>query len=202
MSTKICIIGGGNLGLSITNGLLSNKNFDSKLLNISKRNTESIKHLKSLGVSVFSDNVKAINEVDLILIAVKPYDVAIVLNQIKNHIKPNQIIVSVASGITIKEILKHLEGNNVNPIYRAMPNTAAEIGESITCIASSDMLKINSEKVKSFFDLIGKTIYIKEELMDAATVLGACGIAFVLRFIRWLKVEYKLGLMLKQLLKL
>jgi pyrroline-5-carboxylate reductase len=63
-----------------------------------------------------------------------------------------------------------------------MPNTAAEFGASMTCIAGEDEHAV--EQVKLLFDQLGKTMVIKEHLMPAATILAACGIAFFLRFIR------------------
>src|SRR5690606_32764305 len=72
-------------------------------------------------------------------------------------------------------------GNELT-IYRAMPNTAASVSESLTCICGNSIQGM--EEVKSIFNAIGKTVFINEELMNAATVVGACGIAYVLRFIR------------------
>jgi pyrroline-5-carboxylate reductase len=65
-----------------------------------------------------------------------------------------------------------------------MPNTATDVSESITCLCSNTNDVKQTSEVKQIFDLIGSTIIINESLMDAATVLGACGIAYVLRFIR------------------
>ena len=64
-----------------------------------------------------------------------------------------------------------------------MPNTAADVSESI-CICSNDNNQENNNKVSEIFNSIGSSIFINEDLMESATVLGACGIAYVLRFIR------------------
>lgn len=65
-----------------------------------------------------------------------------------------------------------------------MPNIAAEIQESITCICSKNANEKQIKLVSELFDSIGFTIPIDESLMEAATVLGSCGIAYVLRFMR------------------
>ena len=65
-----------------------------------------------------------------------------------------------------------------------MPNTATDVKESVTCICSSGDNPTNARKINELFDHLGITIEIDEELMDAATILGACGIAYALRFIR------------------
>lgn len=180
--SKIAILGCGNLGLSLANGLLDSKKISPNQLAVSKRNKTSLSHLENLGVQVFQDNSKAIQGARLLVIAVKPYDVATVLNEIKaNFDSQNQVIISVATGVTIAEIQTILPNAQV---FRAMPNTAADVGESMTCISSSSTDESLIQEVKALFDVLGQTIIIKENLMEAATVLGACGIAYVLRFMR------------------
>jgi pyrroline-5-carboxylate reductase len=65
-----------------------------------------------------------------------------------------------------------------------MPNTAIAIQESVTCLCSNGANKKQVAYVTELFNQLGITISIDEKLMDAATVLGACGIAYALRFIR------------------
>ena len=91
-------------------------------------------------------------------------------------------IVSVATGVTISEI----EACFSEPmdIFRAMPNTASSVNESITMIAVSSDTLDRKDKIVSIFNTVGDTIIIEENLMESATVLGACGIAYVLRFMR------------------
>ncbi len=180
---KIAIIGCGNLGLSIVKGLLEEKEFPVKNIIVTKRNTSGLGFLKDRGIAVTSDNAKAVDQSDIILIAVKPYDLSAVLEEIKGKLIPGKhILISVATGITIQEIKKIIKTKI--PVFRGMPNTAADVKESITCICYEGASPTNVEVVKYFFDMVGTTITIKEQLMEAATVIGACGIAFVLRFMR------------------
>ena len=65
-----------------------------------------------------------------------------------------------------------------------MPNTAADVKMSMTCVATNSDDTESKQMVKNYFDAIGETIFINETLMDSATVLGACGVAYVLRFMR------------------
>jgi pyrroline-5-carboxylate reductase len=180
---KISILGCGNLGLSIVKGLLDKKDFPAKNIVVTKRNVKSIEFLKEQGIEVTSENKKAVSQSEIILVAVKPYDVRAVLEEIKDQLVPGKhMLISVATGVSIKEIKEVVKAGI--PVFRAMPNTAADVKESITCICYQDASPADIEIVKYFFDLIGNTITIKEELMESATVLGACGIAFVLRFMR------------------
>jgi pyrroline-5-carboxylate reductase len=88
----------------------------------------------------------------------------------------------VVTGISIEHISAIL-GMKI-PIIRAMPNTAIAIQESMTCLAAKDASEDQLQYVQDVFGQLGKTVKIDEKLMDAATVLGACGTAFAMRYIR------------------
>lgn len=178
---KIAIIGCGNLGQSILNGLLS-KNIPPQNITVTRRNLKNLEHLQSSGVQITDDNIKAIQESEIIIIALKPYNILEELKKFSPHFKENHILISLATGINIEQIQGSV--NKSIPIFRAMPNTAADVGDSITCICSNNYLPEQIAIVKECFDSLGESIVIEEKLMNAATVLGACGIAFVLRFIR------------------
>jgi pyrroline-5-carboxylate reductase len=92
------------------------------------------------------------------------------------------VLISVTAGVTISKI-QDVTGTRV-PVFRAMPNIASSVGKSVTCICHSGAKADELESVKHLFDTIGTTMIIDEDLMESATVLGACGIAYVLRFIR------------------
>lgn len=180
---KIAVIGCGNLGLSIVKGLLNNKQIDPSNITATKRNVDTINFLKNTGINVTDNNLSAIKNSDIIIIALKPYNILEVLADLKSEFnKDKHILVSLATGITINQI-ESVIGFDY-PIYRAMPNTATDVSESITCLCSNTNDSKQTKEVKQIFDLIGSTTIINEPLMDAATVLGACGIAYVLRFIR------------------
>lgn len=180
---KISVIGCGNLGKSIAKGLIKDKSFSSKNIIATRRNLNLIKDLEESGATITSDNCDAVRKSNIILIAVKPYNVSKIIAEIKPVLIEGQhIIVSLATGLGTAEIAKMLDGKF--PVYRAMPNIAANIGESVTCICGINSDKEQANSVKSIFDAIGESLIINEELMEAATILGACGIAFVFRFIR------------------
>ena len=182
-SVKIAIIGCGNLGTSVANGLLMRADFNPKNLTLTKRNTSSLAEFEAKGVHVHSDNSAAAKYADVILLGVKPYNVTNILKEVLPVLDAKkQIVVSLATGISLKEMYGVLDPQTVT--FRAMPNIAADIQESITCICHEQADPMQIETVKELFDSIGFTISIDETLMEAATVLGACGIAYVLRFIR------------------
>ena len=178
---KIAIIGGGNLGQSIAQGLLGN-NYEPNNISITRNKVELLHNFKEKGVQIYSDNITASRSADVIIIAVKPYKISEILIEICPVITSEKILVSVVSDFSISKIEKSL--TTIPSIIRAMPNTASAVNESMTCLASNNANKEDFRIVTNIFKSLGETIEINEQLMDAATVLGACGIAYVLRFIR------------------
>lgn len=183
MKKNIAIIGCGNLGKSIAHGLLQNSKFEPSQLILTRRNTASLEEFAKKGVRIYSDNKKATQEADLVILGVKPFNVAPILEEISADLDfKRHLIISLATGISLKEIANATENDAV--IFRAMPNVAADIQESVTCICQQNASSNQIQEVKELFDNIGITLSIDESLMEAATVLGACGIAYVLRFMR------------------
>lgn len=181
-SKKIAIIGGGNLGASIAEGLHRSSLYKSENITVTRRKIELLKGLADSGLNVHSDNGLAVKDSEIVIIAVKPYNVDKILNEIKPYLTTGHIVISVATGISISH-MHTVVGENV-PVFRAMPNTAISIGESMTCIATSNANEAQKNEVVTLFDQLGKSIVINEDLMNASTVLAACGIAYALRFIR------------------
>lgn len=182
-SRKIAIIGGGNLGIAIAEGLLKSGFATPQQITITRRNVDRLQPLKEVGVAVTDNNKLAIEASDVIIVALKPYNVKEVLEGLKNSFDAKKhIVISVVTGIFLKELSGILPDNV--PVFRAMPNTAIAIQESVTCLCSVHATNAQVNYVTDLFNQLGISISIDEKLMDAATVLGACGIAYALRFIR------------------
>ncbi len=179
---KIAVIGAGNLGIAIIEGLIKDQSIANQNIIATRNNLNKISFLQDKGISISSDNVDAVKQAEIILLCVKPFKVEEVLNAIKPVLTKDKILISVATGIYLETYENILGKDHV--IFRSMPNTAASVEESLTCISGNSTEEIHLEKVKKIFNPIGETILINEELMNAATVIGACGIAYVLRFIR------------------
>jgi len=184
MNKKIAIIGGGNLGTAIAEGLIQSGFVSPKHILITKRNIQTLNHLERKGVLVSDKNEEAVKYADLVILAVKPFQVNDILLSLKDEFhEGKQLLVSVVTGISIDHITGYLGGKV--PVVRAMPNTAIAIQESMTCIAASrNVPEEQLQYVMEIFDQLGKAVRIDEKLMDAATVLGACGTAFAMRYIR------------------
>lgn len=182
-NAKIAIIGGGNLGAAIAEGLIKSQFVAPQQITVTRRNVAALQPLETLGVNVTSDNQKAIQSSEVIIVALKPYNVKEILEGLRQNFDPKRhIIISVVTGIFLKDLAAIVDHGV--PIFRAMPNTAIAIQESVTCLCYQGASDVQVNYVTDLFDQLGITIAIDEKLMDAATVLGACGIAYALRFIR------------------
>lgn len=183
MNKKIAIIGGGNLGTAIAEGLIQSGFILPKHIIVTKRNVATLHHLERKGVLVSDNNEEALRFADLIILAVKPFQVDDILSKLQGAlVAEKHIIISVITGVSISNILK-IVATKI-PVVRAMPNTAIAIQESMTCISHHDVEKDDIEYIIELFTQLGKVAVIEEKLMDAATVLGACGTAYAMRYIR------------------
>ena len=182
MSKKIAIIGGGNLGSAIAEGLLKSKFCKATDIIITKRNTATLKSLQVRGVKITSANSEAVSKSEIIILAVKPYQVSEVISSFKKELSSKHILVSVVTGVLIKDLETAIEKKL--PVFRAMPNTAIAIRQSMTCLGYNSAAATHTSLVTNLFLALGKVVVINENLMDAATVLGACGTAYAMRYIR------------------
>lgn len=170
------------MGSAIAEGLLKSKFSKAAEIIITKRNVTTLKALKEKGIEVTSDNNAAVKKSEIIILAVKPFQVADVLAGIKKDLTNNKLVISVVTGGLISE-MEEAVGKKI-PLFRAMPNTAIAIQQSMTCICSQYADAADVKYVNDLFSTVGKVVTIDEKLMDAATILGACGTAYAMRYIR------------------
>ena len=178
---KIAIIGTGNLGSSIAKGLISNKSFTS--LYLADKNTANVDIYKTEDyVTVTNDNVLAVENSDMVIFALQPKHINAVLESVASKITDKHIVISVAAGVEIPRI-EGIIGKDKN-IIRVMPNTAISIGKSMTCIAANEKAQDKVRLAQDVFNQLGTTMVIPEDLIQAATVICASGIAFWMRLVR------------------
>lgn len=178
---NIAILGGGNLGTSLAKGLIHSGLISHESLIITEKRDSRLAFLKSQGFRVTDDNRQAVNEASIIVASVKPQQFGSLAEEIKGIITGKHMLISTVTGITFREIESIL---GKIPMLRIMPNTALEICESMTCLSFKNTSTDQEKAMLAIFDKMGKTLVIPEDMMDAATVVGACGIAFALRFMR------------------
>ena len=179
---KITFIGPGVMAEAMLSGLLKNKLIPPENILTSGPIKERVDDLhERYGVRPFTDNNKAAELADVVILSVKPQRLEKVLQGMKDSIKKDALVLSIVAGASIAKISRNLAHEH---IVRSMPNTPAQIGEGITVWTTSETV---NEKQKGFARAIlgafGQEIYVDEEdYLDKATALSGTGPAYVYLF--------------------
>jgi pyrroline-5-carboxylate reductase len=178
---KLAIIGTGNLGIAIAEGLITTNAITT--LYLTKRNIDPITKFEEYkGVKVTSDNRLAVQNSDILIFAVQPGQFEAILHDVKDLLNEKHVLISTITGFPISRMESIIGIDHY--IIRSMPNTAISVGKSMTCICSNEKGKKRIDLAKAIFNRLGTSISIPEEKMQAATVICASGIAFWMRLIR------------------
>ncbi len=168
MKERIGIIGFGNMGEAIAAQI---KN-DYKVF-VFDNDKDKVAGLSDIGIA--NDIIDLLNKVDVVILAVKPQDFEVVLNEIKGHIK-SKLIISIAAGITIRYIANIID---IARIVRAMPNIAVKTGNGVTCLSKGEFASEEDfDFTENLFDYLGETLRIEEKMMDVATAVSGSGPGF------------------------
>lgn len=182
---KITIIGAGNMGGAIARGLIKGNLIPAENITISDISENLLNKFREISSvwSLTTSNKEAVKDADVIILAVKPWLIENITTEITNFINPEkQIIVSIAAGIDFKQLTTFL-GKEFT-LFRVIPNTAIEVKESVSTIASQNADEEQIQLVKSIFDELGQTFIVPESQINAFMSLSSCGIAYAFRYIR------------------
>ena len=182
---KITVIGAGNMGGSTALGFAGCGAVPPCDITVTARHEASLEKFKGCGIHTCTDNRSAVQDADIVFYAVKPWQMEAVLKETKEVLDyGRQLVVSIAPGITPQQLKDWLgKGGIVPSIAYTIPNTAIEIGESMTYISSVTASDEQTSILKELFDKVGKTIVVPLELMLSGTSLASCGIAYAMRYI-------------------
>ncbi len=174
-------IGCGNMASAMISGIISSGKISAENITASNKSDSSLLRTAKLGVNTTKDN-KLVAKSDVVFLTVKPQFYAEVIEEIKDEIKENAIIVTVAPGWTIKRISEAF-GNNVK-VIRSMPNTPAKVSEGMSELCAGENVSENElNEIKSLYESFGRCAVLPERLMDAASTVAGCSPAFVYMFI-------------------
>ena len=184
--SKIAIIGAGNMGGAIARGLIKGEMFLPSDIAISDVSEKTLEQLRNINTdwTLSSSNAAIIQDADIIVLAVKPWLVEDIADEIAQKIDySRQILISIAAGIDLFQL--GLLFDNEATIFRIIPNTAIEVCESVSVIASTNASKEQIDAVSSIFGELGKVFYVNnEQQLNAFMSLSSCGIAYCFRYIR------------------
>jgi pyrroline-5-carboxylate reductase len=179
---KIAFIGGGNMGEAMIAALLEKKICKTGDITVSDISGTRLDYLEQrYKVAVTNNTIEAAMEKDVIVLAVKPQNFKDVFESLKGKLQPNQLILSIAAGVTIKTITRGLWHERV---ARAMPNMPAQIGLGISgWTVTPQVNKEQKAMARKILESLGKEIFFaEEEYLDKVTAVSGSGPAYFFLF--------------------
>lgn len=179
MNKIIGFIGAGNMGQAIIGGIVNSKLVNPQNIIVADINEDSLVNLKEkYSVKVTTDNIEVVKTADIIILAIKPNLFNLVISEIKDRIRENMVIVSIAAGKTIKNIEE--EFNRDIRLIRVMPNTPALVREGMSAICVNKNVSDNDlNNVVEIFESLGEAEVIDEKLMDSVIAVSGSSPAYI-----------------------
>ena len=180
---KIAFIGGGNMGEAILAAVLNKGLATPQAISVSDISPARRQHLgQEYGVIVTESNKEAVSGKDIVVLAIKPQNLAEVMAELNGQLKPSQLVLSIIAGVRINTLCF---GLNHSSIVRAMPNTPAQIGEGISVwTATSEVTEQQKGWGASILGAMGKEICVDDEkYIDMATAVSGSGPAYIFLFV-------------------
>ncbi len=177
--TKIGIIGVGTIGGTLVEALIKNEIAGSDQIIGSTSHQESAREVgEKYGILATTDNQRVVEEAEIVVLAVEPQMIEKVLDGVNGLFDRDQLIISVAAGITTEFIESKIDREV--PVVRSMPNTAITVNEGATVIVAGTFAEDKDlELAKRIFEPVGLVEVLSEEtLMDAITGFSGSGPAY------------------------
>ena len=183
-NTKLAFIGCGVMAESIVAGLLRKKLVRAEqIVATHPRENRRRELTEKYGIEVFEENPEAVrhirvNENSIVALCVKPQRLKGVLDELKDFVLADQMVLSIIAGARIETISEAL-GNN--KVVRAMPNTPSQIGAGITAwTCTEDVTDEEKAQIKALLTALGKELHVEtENMIDMATSLSATGPTYI-----------------------
>jgi len=174
---RIAFIGAGNMASSLIGGLLA-KGLDAAQIRASDPGAETRARVSAEhGIELFADNAQAVQDADVIVIAVKPQVMKAVCQDLRAHLEPHQLLISIAAGITCTSLQNRL-GNQ--PLVRCMPNTPALLGKGVSGLfATAAVTAEQRQQAEDLLSAVGIAVWVDTEAqIDAVTAVSGSGPAY------------------------
>ncbi len=177
---KIVVIGAGNIGGALIGGMLSGEVADREhLIATDPSEARAVEIKEKWGIEVITTgNRGAVRAAEVVILAVKPTTLPFVLEDVKDILREDQILISVAAAFPITLIEKII--NRKMPVFRAMPNIPVVVHEGATGLAVNSVATEEQVKfVESIFRSVGVVCTVEEDLMHAVTAMSGSGPAYI-----------------------
>lgn len=174
----LAFIGAGNMCDAILSTLLKEKFMPVQDILLSDKNTERLSEMsKRYSIRVTGNNHEIAKESDVIILSVKTQNISEVMEELRDDLSEEHVIISIAMGCSTDSIESHL--NVAVPVIRVMPNTPAHVSASISAISYGSYANEKSKLIaKSIFSTLGEIIEVDEKMQDEVGAISGCGPAY------------------------
>jgi pyrroline-5-carboxylate reductase len=179
---QVAVIGAGVMGEALISALIT-YGISPSAITISEKRAERAAELITRYKVANAELKENVAKSDLILLVVKPQDMATVLGEIKSAIRKGALVISFVAGKQIRDIADQI-GTSANPVIRVMPNTPALVGAGMSAISCCGLVTPEQREFTfGFLGAVGKVIEVDEDLQDAVTATSGSGPAYFFRFV-------------------
>ncbi|GIT67528.1 MAG: pyrroline-5-carboxylate reductase [Acidobacteriota bacterium] len=176
---NVAFIGAGAMGTAMIGGMLSRPTSEATRVSASDRQQECLDTVRQqFGIQTTLDNTVAAKTAQVIVLSVKPQVLPSVLAELRGHVKPGVLVVSIVAGATIRSIATGLEHE---AIVRTMPNTPAQVGEGMTVwTATPEVSETQRTQARTLIAALGQQLFVEDEaFLDIATAISGSGPGYV-----------------------
>ncbi|MGM0902143.1 pyrroline-5-carboxylate reductase [Mesobacillus maritimus] len=183
MNRKIGFIGCGNMAKAIIGGMIQSGFTSAENIHASNRSYGNLEEMnQKYGIVVSQNNLDVARQCEVLFLAVKPNKYSLVIEEIKEMVSENALIIMIAAGQTIKQNEQRF-GKRMKMV-RTMPNTPSLVGEGMTAVSTNDLVTVEEKQVvQNIFESFGKVEFIDEQLMDTASGVSGASPAYGYMFI-------------------
>ena len=178
---KLAVLGAGNIGGALIEGLLETGQIPRDSIRATVLDEAEAAEASSrlnIPVTTTRGNAEAVSQADVVVLSVKPNQVAEVIGGIRDAVSPRHILVTIAAAVPLAAIEGALR--KPVPVFRVMPNLAMTVRESATAICANDTATDEQRAiVEQIFRTVGSVTFVAEEMMHAVTALSGSGPAFI-----------------------
>ncbi|MEU1313497.1 pyrroline-5-carboxylate reductase [Streptomyces cinnamoneus] len=176
MTQKVAVLGTGKIGEALLSGMIRAGWSKNDLMCTARRRERAEALRGRYGVEVVS-NIEAAKAADTLILAVKPQDMALLLDELAPHLPADRLVISAAAGVPTAFFEEKLPAGT--PVVRVMPNTPVLVDEGMSVIsAGSHASEAHLLRTEEIFKPVGKTLRVPESQQDAATALSGSGPAY------------------------
>ena len=174
---RLAVLGAGVMGETLVSGLLRSGWTADQIVATDRRVERQVELVARYGITML-ENDQAVAEADTVILVVKPQDMADLLDEIRESLKPDTLVISLAAGVDTASIEERLPDGVA--VVRVMPNTPAQVDEGMAAIsAGSHSEQEHLDRVTEILSATGRVVTVPERYQDAVTAISGSGPAYL-----------------------